>query len=48
MDPKLMTEKSGRLAQDIQGRVAVPILLYVLGVPGFFCAAVWLVFFRGR
>jgi hypothetical protein len=31
---------------DIQGRVAAPILLYFLGVPGFICFLAWLFFFR--
>jgi hypothetical protein len=31
-----------------QGKVAVPIILYFLGVPGFFCVLLWLIFFRGK
>jgi hypothetical protein len=34
--------------EDIQGRVAAPILMYFLGVPGFICFLAWLFFFRGR
>jgi hypothetical protein len=32
--------------EDVQGRVAAPILMYVLGVPGFLCFLAWLFFFR--
>ena len=31
-----------------QGRVAVPILLWFLGVPGFFVILLWFFFFRGH
>ncbi len=33
---------------DINGKVAVPILLYFLGVPGILVIALWLFFFRGK
>lgn len=33
---------------DANGRVAVPILMYVLGVPGFLVILAWFFFFRGR
>jgi hypothetical protein len=33
---------------DFQGRVAAPVLMYFLGVPGFICFLAWLFFFRGR
>ncbi len=37
-----------KILEDVQGRVAVPILMYVLGVPGFFCILAWLFFFKGH
>lgn len=37
-----------KLKDDVNGRVAVPILLYFLGVPGFLVILLWLLFFRGR
>jgi len=33
---------------DASGRVAVPILMYVLGVPGFLVILAWFFFFRGK
>ena len=36
------------LIENTQGRVAAPILMYMLGVPGFLCVLAWLFFFRGR
>jgi hypothetical protein len=33
---------------NVQGRVGVPILMYILGVPGFLVILAWLFFFRGR
>ena len=33
--------------KEINGRVAVPILMYILGVPGIVVIFAWLVFFRG-
>lgn len=33
---------------NVQGRVGVPILMYVLGVPVFFCILAWLFFFKGN
>ncbi len=30
-----------------EGRVAAPLLLWVLGVPGFLCFLLWLFIFRG-
>ncbi|WP_413575758.1 hemerythrin domain-containing protein [Bdellovibrio sp. HCB290] len=33
---------------NIQGKVGVPILLYILGVPGFVVILIWLFFFRGE
>jgi hypothetical protein len=34
--------------ENVNGRVAAPILMYMLGVPGFLCVVAWLFFFRGR
>lgn len=36
------------LVEDVQGKVAVPILMYILGVPGFVCILAWLFFFKGK
>ncbi len=36
------------MVNNVQGRVGVPILMYVLGVPGFFCILAWLFFFKGK
>ncbi|MBC7428578.1 MAG: hypothetical protein H7336_08210 [Bacteriovorax sp.] len=36
------------MVNNVQGRVGVPILMYVLGVPGFFCVLAWLFFFKGK
>lgn len=33
---------------ELQGRVAVPIMMYFLGVPAFLCFLAWLFFFRSR
>ncbi|QLY24854.1 hemerythrin domain-containing protein [Bdellovibrio sp. KM01] len=33
---------------NIQGKVGVPILLYILGVPGFVVILLWFFFFRGE
>ncbi len=33
---------------NVNGRVAVPILMYFLGVPGFVCILAWLLFFKGK
>jgi hypothetical protein len=33
---------------SIQGKVGVPILLYILGVPGFVVILIWFFFFRGQ
>jgi len=34
--------------ENAYGRVAAPILMYFLGVPGFLCILAWLFFFRGK
>jgi hypothetical protein len=33
---------------NANGRVAAPILMYMLGVPGFICILAWLLFFKGH
>jgi hypothetical protein len=35
------------LTNNSQGKVAVPVLLYVLGVPGLVCILLWLFIFKG-
>ncbi len=34
--------------QEVNGRVGVPILLYVLGVPGSVVVLLWFFVFRGQ
>lgn len=36
------------LYEDVSGKVAVPILMYMLGVPGFLVLLLWFFFFRGN
>lgn len=36
------------IIDNVNGRVAAPILMYLLGVPGFLCIVIWLFFFRGK
>lgn len=43
-----MKKKMNELVEDVQGKVAVPILMYILGVPGFLCILAWLFFFKGK
>ncbi len=35
------------LIENANGKIAVPILLYLLGVPGIIVILLWAVFFRG-
>ena len=37
-----------KLKDDINGKVAAPILMYMLGVPGFLVILLWFFFFRGK
>ncbi len=37
-----------KIVDNVNGRVAAPILMYMFGVPGFLCVLAWLFFFRGR
>jgi hypothetical protein len=41
-------KKINTYLENIQGKVGVPILLYILGVPGFLCILIWLFFFKGK
>lgn len=34
--------------QEVNGRVGVPILLYILGVPGGLVVLLWFFIFRGK
>lgn len=43
-----MKKKMNELVEDVQGKVAMPILMYILGVPGFLCILAWLFFFKGK
>lgn len=45
---KKKQEQLKELINNVEGRVGVPILMYVLGVPGFFCVLAWLFFFKGK
>lgn len=37
-----------QIVKDVEGKVMVPILMYILGVPGIVCVLVWAFFFRGK
>tara|TARA_B110001454_G_C12723068_1_gene435671 strand:+ start:6496 stop:6702 length:207 start_codon:yes stop_codon:yes gene_type:complete len=41
-------EKMKAVVDDVNGRVAVPILLYLMGVPGIIVLLLWAFFFRGK
>ncbi|PIT99274.1 MAG: hypothetical protein COT74_09710 [Bdellovibrionales bacterium CG10_big_fil_rev_8_21_14_0_10_45_34] len=45
----LMRFKNALVAQreNAKGAIAIPILLYVVGVPGILVLLLWLLFFRG-
>jgi hypothetical protein len=45
---KTVVNKFEALVDNANGRVVAPILLYILGVPGFLCVLLWLFFFRGK
>ncbi len=36
------------LFKNAEGRVAAPLLLWMMGVPGFFVILLWFFFFRGH
>lgn len=37
-----------KLIDNVNARVAAPILMYMLGVPGFLVILIWFFFFRGK
>ena len=41
-------KKVKEVIDNVNGRVAAPILMYLLGVPGFLVILIWFFFFRGR
>jgi hypothetical protein len=43
---KIMQVKDGW--KNVEGRVAVPLLMWVMGVPGFLVILLWFFFFRGH
>ena len=45
---KLVKKQMETLIDNVNGKVGVPILMYVLGVPGFLVILAWLFFFRGK
>lgn len=45
---KAVKKQMGSLIDNVNGKVAMPILMYVLGVPGFVCILAWLFFFKGK
>lgn len=46
--PVAKASKMKNLIDNVNGRVGVPILLWFLGVPGFFVLLLWFFIFRGR
>lgn len=45
---KVAKKQMRSLIDNVNGKVAMPILMYVLGVPGFVCVLAWLFFFKGK
>lgn len=45
---KAVKKQVNTLIDNVNGKVGVPILMYVLGVPGFVCVLAWLFFFKGK
>jgi hypothetical protein len=43
-----MVKNAKGIIQNIEGRVGIPILMYLLGVPGSICLLAWLFFFKGK
>lgn len=37
-----------KFINNVNGKVAAPILMYMLGVPGFLVILLWFFFFRGK
>lgn len=46
MITKMMTQFK-QTKHDVEGKIAVPILLWLMGVPGIIVFLLWLFFFRG-
>lgn len=44
---KIISSRKPTFLENTEGKIAVPILLYLLGVPGIIVILLWLVFFRG-
>lgn len=44
---EVMKRKMINLIRTNDGKVGVPILMWLLGVPGFVCVLAWLFFFKG-
>ena len=42
----LWTRSSLQTLENVQGRIAPPLILWMLGVPSSVCVAVWFFFFR--
>lgn len=40
--------KLKEMKTNVEGKVMVPIIMYVLGVPGIVCIMIWAFFFRGK
>jgi len=47
-DIRIFIEKVKLLKNDAEGKVGVPILMYILGVPGFLVFFAWLFYFRNK
>jgi len=45
---KTLKNKLEKTIDNVNGKIAVPIMLYMLGVPGFLVILLWLFFFRGK
>lgn len=41
-------KKMKEIINTVNGKVAAPILMYMLGVPGFLVILLWFFFFRGK
>lgn len=43
----MLKAKSKSVIANVNGKIGVPILLYLLGVPGVVVIVLWALFFRG-
>ncbi len=41
-------KKMKAVVDNVNGRIGIPILMYILGVPGFVVILAWAFFFRNR